>query len=279
MKSNFHTHTRYSDGKGEPEEFVTKAIENGFSHLGFSEHAYLNLTYPWMMKPDDEISYKEMIRFLKEKYYNKLHIFLALEIDYVPGISLPFVQYQEQFHLDYTIGAVHLVINSDNPAPWFIDGPDKAEYFRGIHNIFGDDSRQAVTQYYRQQMEMVEREKPDIIAHCDKVKMHNKGRCYSDDEPWIIPLQEELLQTIKRNGTIMEINTRGIYRGKHTELFPSERMIRTCVEESIPLMLNSDAHTPLELDGYFNETILWLKSIGVRELMAFDNGRFYPTDI
>ena len=40
MLTNYHTHTRFSDGKGEPEEFVLQALKLGFDALGFSEHEW-----------------------------------------------------------------------------------------------------------------------------------------------------------------------------------------------------------------------------------------------
>ena len=66
---------------------------------------------------------------------------------------------------------------------WFIDGPDK-NYVIGIENIFNNDIKKAVTNYYRQIQEMVITQKPDIIGHLDKIKMNNKARFFSEDEKW-----------------------------------------------------------------------------------------------
>jgi len=41
MKTNLHTHTNFSDGSAEPEVYVKKAIELGFTALGFSDHSPL----------------------------------------------------------------------------------------------------------------------------------------------------------------------------------------------------------------------------------------------
>ena len=40
IKTNFHTHTTFCDGKNTAEEVVLSAIEKGFSAIGFSGHGY-----------------------------------------------------------------------------------------------------------------------------------------------------------------------------------------------------------------------------------------------
>ena len=40
LKSNFHTHTTFCDGKSTAEEMVQRALELGFDRLGFSGHCY-----------------------------------------------------------------------------------------------------------------------------------------------------------------------------------------------------------------------------------------------
>ena len=43
-------------------------------------------------------------------------------------------------------------------------------------------------------------QKPDIIGHFDKIKMHNQDRYFSEDEPWYRDLVMELLDTILKQG-------------------------------------------------------------------------------
>ena len=42
MKTNYHTHTIWCDGKDDPETVILSAIDKGFDEIGFSSHA----TYP-----------------------------------------------------------------------------------------------------------------------------------------------------------------------------------------------------------------------------------------
>lgn len=279
MTGNFHTHTRYSDGKGEPSAFAAHAAASGMQHLGFSEHAPVSFSNPWSLDWEDTDNYINEIELLKQAWLGKINIYRALEIDFIPGISCRFDYFTQRFKLDYTIGGVHLVKHPGNEKLWFIDGADKNDYTMGLEEVFGNNVKLGVSQYYLQQIEMIELEQPDIVAHFDKIKMHNRGEYFEGNEPWIRDLQKRLIAAFSRHGTIVEINTRGIYKGRCSELYPSETLIRQCYEAGVPLILNSDAHKPEELDGYFSESIKLLKSIGVKELMVFDINKFRTLSI
>ena len=40
LRSNIHTHTRFSDGRDSAEDMVRAAIDRGFTSLGFSDHGF-----------------------------------------------------------------------------------------------------------------------------------------------------------------------------------------------------------------------------------------------
>jgi len=274
ITGNFHTHTRYSDGRNEPEAFVSKALDLGFSQLGFTDHAPVTFTNKWSMRWDEAEAYVEELNRLKALYSGRLDIAIGLEIDYIPEVSVPFAHFKRVMSLDYTIGGVHLVRHPSSGKLWFIDGRCEKEYARGLEEIFQNDAELAVKCFYRQQVGIIKRERPDVVAHFDKLKMHNKGRYFDDESPRVHSLQRELMRAMKRFGTIVEINTRGIYKGRCDELYPSERLIHECYHAGIPLMLSSDAHHPDELDGHFAETLRILNDIGVKELVSYRNGTF-----
>ena len=43
--ADYHTHTKYSHGKGTIEENVLEAISKGIKTIGISDHGYKHLTY------------------------------------------------------------------------------------------------------------------------------------------------------------------------------------------------------------------------------------------
>ena len=75
MLANFHTHTTFSDGKNTPEEVILFAVENGFESLGFSDHGYTSYDERYCMK--DTLGYIKEIKRLKEKYQDKIEIYLG----------------------------------------------------------------------------------------------------------------------------------------------------------------------------------------------------------
>lgn len=267
-KCNYHTHTSYSDGKAEPEEFIKEAIHQGFKAIGFSEHAPLSFDNTFSLAREKIEEYVNEIRFLKKKYNGVIEIFLSLEIDYIPEISTGFNAIKEQYGLDYVIGSVHLVKN--NSSLWFIDGADIALYDDGIKNIFKNDIRFAVETYFKQVCDMINIEKPDIIGHVDKIKMNNKDRFFHTSENWYIKLLDQLIETICNNNCIVEINTRGIYKQRYLELFPSPYIIKKLAVRNVSFVLSSDAHHPKEISEGFEETFFKLNDFGIEKLFKFD---------
>jgi histidinol-phosphatase (PHP family) len=65
---------------------------------------------------------------------------------------------------------------------------------------------------------------------------------------------------------ILEVNTGGIVRGTSGALYPSEWILRECLKREVPVMINSDAHRPGQLDGFYGEAAVLLKKIGFRRL-------------
>jgi histidinol-phosphatase (PHP family) len=275
---NFHTHSCYCDGSAEPYLYVENAIEFGFSSLGFSGHSPLPFVNEWSIKAEKLNEYSSEIRELKSKHKDKIAVYLGLEMDYIPGISENFQQMRNQQQLEYIIGSVHLVRNPDKNELWFIDGPEKG-YMDGIENIFENDPKKAVEAYYQQIAEMVRYEKPDIIGHFDKVKMHNKDRFFLETDTWYQTIIKETLKQVAASGCILEVNTRGIYSKKTNTLFPDIPVLELCYSLKIPLTLSSDAHKPDELMNHFSEAIDIIKSIEYKKLYVITNGGWKEVSI
>lgn len=116
---------------------------------------------------------------------------------------------------------------------------------------------------------MIETQKPDVLGHMDKIKMHNKERLFAKKDKWYQDLVDACLLSAKRNNVVIEINTRGLYKGRCKELFPSPYIAHKAQKLGIPLMLNSDAHHPEELNGAFDQAMLSLKTAGITSLVEY----------
>ncbi len=258
-----HTHSTYSDGKSTPIEMVNEAIRQKLSMIGFSEHSPLPF--------DNNFSIKAVWDYVKEvKGHAQTHsdvikIKCGMETDYIPSITEPFATTKQKYGLDYVIGGVHLVGHSANPDEiWFIDGPKYEVYDEGLQKFFGGDIKRAVKAFYQQTNEMLENERFDIIAHFDKIKMHNRNRYFTEDEKWYRDLALETLNLVAEKGVVMEINTRGIYKKRCPDLYPSPWLIKEAVTKNIPVMISSDAHHSSELTLEFETAAKTLLEAGYK---------------
>lgn len=268
---NLHTHSRFCDGKEEPEEYIRQAIEMGYHTLGFSSHAPVPFENNFSLKEEKMDEYFTTIRSLGTQYKRSIRILLSMEIDFIPGITSNFTDFIKAGILDYTIGGVHLVRNRERETLWFIDGSKQETYDDGLQKLFNGHIRNGVEAYYHQIIEMVATQKPDIVAHLDKIKMHNKNRYFTEEENWYKDIVWKTLNFIaKESECIIEVNTRGLYKKRSDTFFPGPAILEQIHHLKIPITLSSDAHHPTELNGYYEEAIKLIKEIGFRELVYFD---------
>jgi histidinol-phosphatase (PHP family) len=113
---------------------------------------------------------------------------------------------------------------------------------------------------------MILTQKPDIIGHLDKIKMHNRNRYFQEDENWYVQLVDETLDLIKANQCVVEVNTRGIYKKRSDSLYPGPEILKKINAMKIPVTISSDAHKPNELSLYFEETKRLLSEMGFKSL-------------
>jgi histidinol-phosphatase (PHP family) len=254
--------------------FVEKAIELQFDHLGFSSHAPISEKYDFTLTEDEIPAYLIEIEHYQKKY-PQIKIFKALECDYIRDITKDFSYYKENYKLDYIIGGVHLVKVPDSHEIWFIDGPKREIYDNGLAQLFNNDIKKAVTCFWEQTFEMMETQKFDIIAHLDKIKMHNQDRFFKEDEDWYIKLVNHAIELIIKKQLIVEINSRGIYRLRCKNFYPSDYILEKLAKTKIPMVISSDAHRAEELPLYYEESKEKLKSFGIEELAVLNNGVWY----
>lgn len=273
---NLHQHTLFSDGKDKPEKYVEKALEQGFTALGFSEHSPLPFDTSFSLKEEQIDEYILTINKLKEKYHNRLAIYRALEMDYIPGFSEDFGLWQKKCQTDYLIGSVHLVRPEDTDELWFTDGPDYRVYDKGIEDFFGGNIRKAVKAFYHQSNQMIETQQFDIIGHFDKITMHNRNRFFTDEEKWYRDLVNETVELIKQKNLIVEINTRGIYKKRSDTFFPDGYALRQVKMKNIPILISSDAHQAAEISMLFDDARQYLTDLGFYDVMYFENRHWKP---
>jgi len=83
---------------------------------------------------------------------------------------------------------------------------------------------------------------------------------------------EETLHLVQDKDIIVEVNTRGIYKQRSDTTYPGTEILKTIKQLHIPVMVNSDAHHPYELDGAFDVGFEQLRLAGIDEVVYY-NGR------
>ena len=260
--TNLHTHTFYCDGKNSPEDMVLAAIDNNFNSLGFSSHGPVDWETDWNIKHEKIEEYIEIVNGLKEKYKDKIEIFLGMELDYIPGIGFTELSLSLMKRLDYYIGSVHYLGTFKNGVRWTVDY-NIDELLRGINEGFQGNIRKAVETYYETISEMAGKFQPPIIGHLNLFNKNNKNSILFDErEDWYVEAVKKCLNVIMNTSSVIEINTGGIARKYTEEQYPSTEILKMIEERNIPVMVNSDAHATEDIAFKFNDMYKLAADIG-----------------
>jgi histidinol-phosphatase (PHP family) len=272
---NFHSHSLFSDGKAAPEEFIKSAISKNFPSYGYSCHSPVPFPTKWNMDEAKLREYLGEIARIRLAYKGKIEVYTGLELDYIYGVPYLPVSVLKKMGCDYILGSVHFIDRYPDGTYFCFDGKPEI-FFRGIEIIYNNDFRKAITGYYEKTRMMIDKDCPDIIGHMDKIKMHNSVKHYfNEEEEWYRNQVEETLDLIQEKGCIMEVSSRGLYKHNPPLLYPDQWIIKQAYRRKIPVMLNSDAHHPDEIDYYFTETALLLKQTGYKTLRVLYKGSWH----
>jgi len=249
-RTDYHIHTKYSDGKAAPEDYVSAAISTGLSEIGFSEHLSLfRENQDWVMAPEKLADYITHIDNLKN-IVKDISIRTGLEIDFFPGKEKELERFLSRFDLDYRIGSVHYMGDDTvDLGPEFYEGKDIDKLFESYIRFVIAASSSGLF---------------DIIGHCDLIRIFGHEP-YTDTEP----LYRELARTMNKYDVVFELNTNG--RNKAVgDFYPDPRFLYVFREENVAVCVNSDAHMPSRVGQYFDEAYRLLKNAGFTEMAVFE---------
>ncbi len=268
MWSNFHTHTNYCDGSTSIAEVVKQAFGKLVS-IGVSSHAPVPFDCSWCMKKEKLANYLDEIAHLKETRSAEIEVYTGLEIDFIPGKISP-SDFKPK--LDYTIGSIHFVDAFADGTPWEIDGA-LSNFLIGFDLVFNNNGRAAFTRYQQLTRQMIEQSTPTIIGHLDKIKIQNsRTLLFDENQPWYKTEIQKTLDVIKESGSIIEVNTRGLYQGKTSTTYPSPWILERIHALHIPITLSSDAHQPADLINQFSNTAQLLLKLGFQKIHVLNKG-------
>lgn len=102
--ADYHTHTKYSHGKGSIEDNVLEAISKGIKTIGISDHGYKHLAYG--IKLNDIYKMREEINKLNEKYSN-IEILLGIECNILDSYGNIDINDKIVENCDYIMAGYH----------------------------------------------------------------------------------------------------------------------------------------------------------------------------
>ena len=277
MKTNYHTHTTFCDGRNSPKEMAEAAVQKGFGVLGFSSHSMYPHAADWHMPAVDHQNYFDAIRALAKEYSGKLKIYAGLEADYIPEFACDFDWAYKKFQPDYLIGSVHYLNNKRG----FFTVDDKLENVKeGLWRLYSNDGKKAVCEYFDRQRQMMASQKFTILGHADLARIRNGALKFFDEgDSWY---KKELKATAKaaaRAGVIVEINTGGLARGTIDDVYPSAEFLELFFKEGVPVTFSSDAHDADKLDFAFDRAELAAIRAGYTQAAYLEDGQVKFRDL
>ena len=227
QKFNYHTHTtRCGHAQGSDESYVLEAIKNGYTHIGFSDHAPYTNGYSAgeRMHKEELQDYVSSIKALKEKYKDQIHIALGLEFEYYETHLEELMQYKKE--MDYMLLGQH----------------DACLYGKDFYSYSSDED---ILEYASLIEKACEKGLPDIIAHPD-LFMFGK-------EEWTKACEKAahiICKSAEKHHVYLEINLNGLRYGKrqigneYRYTYPYRKFWEIASQYDVKCIYGLDAHKP-----------------------------------
>ena len=240
IRENLHTHSTYCDGKDAPRDMILRALELGFTTLGFSGHSFTSIDPSYCMPREGTAKYKVEIQALSEEFAGKIRILCGVEQDYYAD--------DPPLDFDYVIGSVHY-IEKDGlylPVDYQSRFPDTIAHFGGDYYAFCEA-------YYALVQNVAEKTHADIIGHFDLVtKFNEREALFSEDDARYKKATTDALDALLPYGKPFEINTGAMAKGYRTSPYPSKKLRDYIIARGGKLILSSDCHDRTKLDFGFS---------------------------
>ena len=267
--SDIHVHTTYCDGKSTVDEIVKKAISINMTSIGFSSHENVTFDPLYCMTVEDTQKYIDDVNTAKERYKDKIQIYLGTEKDY---LGTPF-----DYNFDYTIGSVHYFKMGDK---YYAYDLDPEEMIDVVSSFFDGDYMKYVKMYYEDICKMAEARSFDVVGHLNLVtKFNNGNKFFDENSKEYQSLAYEAIKEVSKHCDIFEMNTGAISRGYTKIPYPDSFMLKCIKDIGGKIVITSDSHIKDTLCFKFDDCIEILKSVGYESVVTLSDGKFVEQGI
>ncbi|MBS1165075.1 MAG: hypothetical protein H6R00_1100 [Proteobacteria bacterium] len=220
---------------------VEAAIDRGFTHYGLSEHCprYRDQDlYPGeeRLGTDGLIrafdGYVDRAFALRDAYAGQIELLVGFETEKLPPETWldAMLSLKNAHPFDYVVGSVH-----DIDGRWIDYSPQDTA--RLAEDLGGREALQLA--YFRSVIDMVDRLRPDVIAHLDLVrKFEPPGFSFSVR---VMKKIERLLEAIKASGGVIDVNCAASRNG-YGPVYPLPQILSRAREMGIRATFGDDSH-------------------------------------
>ncbi len=227
---DYHTHTRYSHGKGTVEQNVARAVEIGLKEIALTDHGFRH----WMYN----VTRQAFLRMMKEvdaarAKYPQIKIYLGLETNLTSYRGKTDLVEGDMEMLDLVVCGYHKMIRPERLSDYW-------KFF--IPNLLQNSAKTPIKQKNRNTdayIKAIERNDIDILSH------PNNG-IYAD----VI----EVGKACKFYGTYMELNGKGNYY--------TDKELDKLVGLGVQFVADSDAHSSDRV-GEINKPLSIIERVGI----------------
>lgn len=225
---NYHTHTyRCHHAIGFERDYIEQAIDQGFTTLGFSDHApwhYDSSFKPFMRMQETEIEdYVLTLRKLREEYQNRIDIKIGFEAEYFEDKMAWMKEMIKRYDIDYLILGNHY------------DGSDEDGSYYGMP----PQTLESVTRYCDQVIKGMETGLFSYVAHPDVIYYDQHDQRHLNE-------LERLCLKAKELDIPLEFNMLGYLHNRHYPSAPYLKMVRDIGNKMI---VGCDAHEASAIDA------------------------------
>lgn len=267
IKANYHTHSIFCDGKDTIEELCISAIKQGFLHLGYSGHSYLENADGCTMDDIKIVNYYDEIHRVMEKYEGKINIYCGIEQDCFSKKPI--------LNFEYKIGSVHN-IKKNGKFLFFDYGMEHTlsiinKNYQGSYLSFAKD-------YFETVSNVIDLTGAEIIGHFDLCSKFNERLGNFESEEYL-EYAEKAVKKLLQTGAIFEINTGAMARGYRTSPYPSFEILKMIYNGGGKIIINSDCHNKNYLDYAFDSAIELAKKVGFKKRNIITKNGFIEIDL
>jgi len=227
MFCNYHTHTfRCGHASGTEREYIEKAISEGLTVLGFSDHVPMPFPDGFQSHfrcPVEKLEdYVTTLLALREEYRDKIKILIGFEAEYYPALFSDMMNMLSPYPIDYLIMGQHFV------------GNEQGEVYNG--GAFTNEDK--LIRYVDQVIEGAKTGAFSYIAHPDLIG-------YSGDNAELYRSEMRRLCTeMKVLGLPLEFNLLGFEEHRN---YPCDRFWEMVSQVGNAVILGCDAHQPIKV--------------------------------